>query len=132
MEPSGPLASPLLDVQIAPRGPHVVVRAAGELDISTTSQLQHAMERAMNGVHPPAVILDLTRLRFCDASGLRVMIATAQLIHQAGGRVTVVVDPEGLVARLLKITDMDRLLPIRDQMEQAVKQGRAPDRRRRR
>jgi anti-sigma B factor antagonist len=115
----GPFA-PLLDVRIVPRGPHVVVQAAGELDISTASLLQNFAERAMEGGHPPAVILDLTRLRFCDASGLRAMIATSRRIHQARGSLAVVVDPDGPVARLLKITDMDRLLLIRDKLEHAV------------
>ncbi|SDM05432.1 STAS domain-containing protein [Nonomuraea jiangxiensis] len=114
MESPRPSASPLLDVQIVSRGPDVVVQAVGELDISTAPLLKNAAERAMDGVHPSAVILDLTRLRFCDASGLRVMIAMWRRIHQARGRLTVEVDPDGPVARLLKITDLDRLLLIRN------------------
>jgi hypothetical protein len=38
MDSSRPFASPLLDVWIVPRGPHVVVQAAGELDIGPGDQ----------------------------------------------------------------------------------------------
>jgi anti-anti-sigma factor len=120
---SRPFASPLLDVQIVPRGPDVVVRAAGELDISTAPLLLDAVECAVDGVHPPAMVLDLTRLRFCDASGLRVVVATWRRIHQARGRMTVVVEPDGPVARILKVTDMNRLLLIRSRVEGATNEG---------
>ena len=115
--------APLLDVRIVPHGRHAVVHVAGELDISTTPLLEDALERAMAGARPPFVILELTGLRFSAVSGTRAVIEFWRRIHRAGGRLAIVADPRGQVARLLGLIDADVLVPVHGSVESALVEG---------
>jgi anti-anti-sigma factor len=115
--------SPLLDVRIVPHGRHTVVHVAGELDISTTPLLEDVLERAVAGGRPPFVILELTGLRFSAVSGMRAVVTYWRRIRRAGGRLAIVADPRGQVARLLGLIDVDALVPVHGSVESALVEG---------
>ena len=58
-------------------GTQLVVRLSGELDLGSALQLRHALDDAANQ-HPSAVILDLERVSFMDAAGIRAILTGAQ------------------------------------------------------
>ena len=93
-------------------GGRVVVRAAGELDMSTAPTLLAELTRVA-GSGCTHVDLDLLRVRFCDGSGLAVLLEGRRRIAEGGGGVTVH-DPCPSLRRILDICDLTLTLQPRD------------------
>lgn len=89
------------------RSSGTLVRAVGELDIATAPILQDALDQAR--AHGRDVLLDLSRVTFCDAAALGVVVQTHRELL-AEGRAVRVVDATPLVAKVLAITGLDALL----------------------
>ncbi|MFB7667671.1 STAS domain-containing protein [Kitasatospora sp. NPDC056138] len=89
-----------------------VVRAAGELDIATAEQLRLQVSGILARRGPRArVIADLSGLSFCDAYGAGALVDAHKTALRHGGRFLLAV-PEGRVLHLLRLTGLDRLLPV--------------------
>ena len=65
-------------------------------------------------------MLDLTGLTFMDSSGLRILLDTWNESQLTDRRLTLVVSRDGLVRRVLEISGCDGVLPIVDQLADAV------------
>jgi anti-sigma B factor antagonist len=87
-----------------------IARLHGDLDIATTP----AVREGLLGLLGPGVrllIIDLSGVSFCGASGLAVLIGTQR--RAAARRITVrVAAPRPHTARLLRITGLDRSLTV--------------------
>jgi anti-anti-sigma factor len=79
----------------------VRVIVAGELDVATVPQLDHALRQAE--ADAPLVRLDLRRLEFVASCGVRLLLEVDARIRRAGGRFFVV-DPPAEVHRILALT----------------------------
>lgn len=105
--------------------PHaVVVRVAGELDYATTPRLLDAVAK-----QPPAgasVILDAHALTFCDSSALGAMIAMRRAAVDAGGGFFVT-GVQRQVMSALRVTSLDQLLQVRDDVAVALAEIGCPD-----
>jgi anti-sigma B factor antagonist len=93
-------------------GDVAVVRASGELDLATASQLVRAIGLAADGPHP-RVLVDLSALEFCDSAGLRALLGAAREVEARAGRLVVAVEPGGVVARLLELAGLTEFLRVR-------------------
>ena len=86
-----------------------VAELAGELDIASAPDLR---ERLLVLLRPTSgrLIIDLSRVSFCDASGLAVLIGTRRRATLLGGFLRLAaVPPE--VSRVLRSSGLDRHLP---------------------
>ena len=83
-----------------------VVRAVGEVDASTCSQLDEVLH-TLDGEEP--ALVDLSEVTFMDSSGLRVLIEHHYLRADHGGRL-VILNPSRPVGRLLEVTGLDAVL----------------------
>ena len=91
------------------------IRVAGEIDVATAPLLQDAI---MAQIHCRTnTIADLADVSFMDASGVGMLIKADQLARRRGVRLTVT-HPTGLVARVLRLTQADRILDIDDRQGQ--------------
>ncbi len=90
----------------------------GELDLSTCSELEAALEQAPSG---ETIILDLAACTFLDSSALRVVLTGATAAAEAGGSLSLVVSDPG-VLRVLEITNVDARVPIHPTVEAATVQ----------
>lgn len=83
-----------------------VVSVRGELDLATAERFWEFLYAVID-THGPDVVVDLSDLAFCDAHGLSAFVRAANRAEAAGGRLTLVA-PRPLVARVLRITGLDR------------------------
>lgn len=88
-----------------------VVRLAGELDFASAAVAHLALERA--GPHLAEITLDLSRVVFLDASGVRFLIS-AQRRARAARRRIIIRRPSRSVRRMLELTGVWPLLVIED------------------
>ncbi|RGC67548.1 Anti-sigma-B factor antagonist [Micromonospora sp. MW-13] len=91
-------------------GDHAVeMRATGEVDIATVGLLRAALWAAPAR---PLLRLDLSGVRLLSAAGVRALVAAHRRVRARGGEL-VLVDPAPMVARVLHVTGLDRVIPVR-------------------
>jgi anti-sigma B factor antagonist len=86
-----------------------VVAAPEEIDITNAETLRSALRTAAANGHGTLVV-DMTRTRFCDSSGLHALIATHKRA-EAEGREVLLVIPSPAVLRVFVLTGMDKVIP---------------------
>jgi anti-anti-sigma factor len=101
-----------LDWSVEERGPTVLLRLAGELDLSSAGDVESELKRIEEG-SPEAVVLDLREVRFIDSTGLRVVITADERARQGGWRFSIVRGPEA-VQRVFRITRLEERLDFVD------------------
>jgi anti-anti-sigma factor len=87
----------------------VVVRVAGELDLHTAPLLRDRITDVVVTRSRPRVILDLADLRFCDSTGLGILVALHKRLHSATGAL-VLAGITGQPLQLLSRTGLDQRL----------------------
>jgi anti-sigma B factor antagonist len=100
-----------------------VVAAPEEIDITNAGALRSALLKAAANGHGTLVV-DMTRTRFCDSSGLHTLIA-AHKRAGAEGREVLLVIPSTTVLRVFALTAMDRVIPNFTSLAEALAQAPA-------
>jgi len=102
----------LLTVRLVGAGPVTVIEAAGDLDMATSPLLIDLAESLLDTRAPSVMVLDLARLRFFCADGIRSLL---QIRDAAAARAAhlIVRDPTPAVVRVLTITGMLDAFDIR-------------------
>ncbi len=100
---------------------HVVeLRPVGEIDIATVTAFRAALWAAPAR---PVLRVDLSGVRLLSAAGVRALVATHLRVRARGGEL-VLTDPDPVVARVLRVTGLHRVLPVRC----SDRSGALPDR----
>ena len=94
-----------------------VVVAPEEIDITNAPELRAALLEAADG--PGRVVADMTRTRFCDSSGLHVLLAAHKRAQAQGGELLLVI-PSIAVLRIFAITSIDRMIPNFTSLDEAL------------
>jgi anti-sigma B factor antagonist len=84
------------------------VDVSGEIDISTAQNLKDALV-ASHSEHAGDIILDMSAVNYLDSSGLGVLISVYGDMKSSGHRL-VLTELRDNVAKLLKITNLDKVL----------------------
>jgi anti-sigma B factor antagonist len=87
-----------------------ILRVQGELDLATADSLYQGGRTAI-GRHARLLLLDLTGLSFCDASGLSAFVRIANEAEAAGCGYGLIA-PQPLVAKMLRITGLHQRLQV--------------------
>lgn len=66
----------------------LVVRAAGELDMSSTEEPKNSLLRAFES-SAPMIVLDLGGITFMDSTGTRLLLWAANRSRESGGRLRI-------------------------------------------
>ena len=101
-----------------------VVTAHAEIDITTVEQLRAVLLDAVSNGHA-TVVVDMTRTRFCDCSGLGVLGRAHRRAVAEGGELRLVLPADGPVARVVTLTGLDRSIPCFGRLDQALTSGTA-------
>lgn len=89
---------------------HVVeLRPVGEIDIASVTAFRAALWAAPAR---PVLRVDLSGVRLLSAAGVRALVATHLRVRARGGEL-VLTDPDPVVARVLRVTGLHRVLPVR-------------------
>ncbi|MFJ3221461.1 STAS domain-containing protein [Kitasatospora sp. NPDC086801] len=83
-----------------------VLRLDGEIDMDQRRELEDALADA-----PPRLVVDLSRLGFCDSTGLNALIKTRQAAADSGTGLLLVA-PVPQVRRLLEAAGADALFTV--------------------
>jgi anti-anti-sigma factor len=89
-----------------------VVELYGELDIAGLDFVADELARVEES-DAQRILVDLSALEFIDSSGLRVLLEAAARSARDSGRVSFL-RPQGAVARVMALTQMDERLPFAD------------------
>ncbi|MEU5215397.1 STAS domain-containing protein [Streptomyces sp. NPDC020807] len=113
-----------IEVDEDERGPWTVLSIRGELDLVTSPRLRRRVHDAVAGGHRDLVV-DLSAVRFCDSSGVGVLIGARRLLRSCGGRLRLILpaaDAEGEahVERVLSALGVRRLFDVHGDVEAAV------------
>jgi anti-sigma B factor antagonist len=87
----------------------LLFRLVGELDLGTVDRLRAAVGPACGTGRE--VLLDLSRLSFCDSTGVGTFVWLHRQATAAGGRLLLAA-PRRQVREVLKISGVDRAIPV--------------------
>jgi anti-anti-sigma factor len=93
-----------LDVRRVDHPLGVVLTLGGELDLATVPVLQEQLDDAMRG--KAAVVIDLSRLKFIDSSGLDLLVRAERHQRDSGAQLVLVRGPRA-VHRVFALTSLD-------------------------
>ena len=98
--------------------PYTLVQIAGEVDVTNTDELRHLLDDEVSR-QPRVLIVDLSGLRFMDSSALHALLQANRSMDRQGG-VLALVSPQPAVAKILRLTTADRLIPVFDSVADAA------------
>jgi anti-sigma B factor antagonist len=104
-------AVPPLSLSVVPDRDHVTITAVGEVDLATAGDVETQLQELWDSGWM-AVDIDLRQVSFMDSSGLHMMVR-AMRAAQRTGRSLAIIDGSDAVRRLLELTSMEDVLPIR-------------------
>ncbi len=112
----------LLTVLVAAREsdgePYTLVEIAGEADVTNSDEFRRLLEEELSH-QPRTLIIDLSGLRFMDSSALHALLLVNRAMDRQGG-VLALVSPQAAVAKILRLTTADRLIPVFDSVAEAA------------
>ena len=99
-------------------GPVAVIVLEGELDLAVTSPLTQAVSAALaDGFR--RLVLDVSRLTFCDSCGLGAIMQAHRAVTSHGGHLAVA-GAQGGFARLVDVTSVGEVLHLVPDVGQAL------------
>jgi len=98
--------------------PYTLVEMAGEADVTNTDELRRLLDEEVT-LQPRTLIIDLSGLRFMDSSALHALLRANRALDRQGG-VLALVSPQAAVAKILRLTTADRLIPVFDTVAEAA------------
>jgi anti-sigma B factor antagonist len=87
----------------------VVIRLAGEVDLTVSSTLEATLLDAVAQGSARQIVVDLGQLRFLDSSGVHALVKGYHAAKTAGASL-IVRNATGIVARVLRITGVGQAL----------------------
>ncbi len=101
-----------LSIKITENGSARVVRLEGSCDLATAPKLRQALH-SLAGADVTEVFLDVRELQFIDSTGLGVVLGAMRRLRETGGTLRIA-GAQGIVRRVLEITDLDKVIPLVD------------------
>ena len=98
--------------------PYTLVELVGEADVTNSDALREVLDAEV-AKQPSTLIIDLSGLRFMDSSALHALLRVNRSLDRQGG-VLALVSPQAAVAKILRLTTADRLIPVFDSVASAA------------
>ena len=98
--------------------PYTLVELTGEADVTNSDALRDVLD-AEAAKQPRTMIIDLSGLRFMDSSALHVILRANRVLDRQGG-VLALASPREPVAKMLRLTAADQLIPVYPSVSEAT------------
>ncbi len=109
-----------LHVEVTHKAGSAVFTPAGELDHHTADVLAVPLDEAIDA-GAIRLVVDCSRLAFCDSTGLNVLLGARLRVAAQGGAVHLAA-MQPTVARVFEITGADAVFVVHDTAEQALQE----------
>jgi anti-sigma B factor antagonist len=112
---------PAFEITSAPSDGYCVVRIVGELDMAHEEELRSELKSAIESDRT-GVLVDLSECDFIDSSGVRSLLLgrEAQAATAGGNKAFAVVAGNDQVLRILSVMGVDKVIPVRPTIEEAI------------
>ena len=90
--------------------PYTLVELVGEADVTNSDALREVLDAEV-AKQPRTLIIDLSGLRFMDSSALHVILRANRAMDRQGC-VLALASPREPVAKMLRLTAADQLVPV--------------------
>jgi anti-anti-sigma factor len=97
--------------------PYTLVKLSGEADVTNSDALREVLDTEVAKL-PRTLIIDLSGLRFMDSSALHVILRANRAMDRQGG-VLALASPREPVAKMLRLTAADQLIPVYPSVSEA-------------
>ncbi|MFC4909573.1 STAS domain-containing protein [Actinomadura gamaensis] len=118
-------ADPRARVEVERRDGCTVARVEGEIDYRTAPGVRESLLQAVRDDRPRCMVVDLDRVDFFDSSGLGTLVAVWKAAQLQGGRL-VIARATGRCRHVLKITGVDRRIPVVETLPEALAHATLP------
>ena len=98
--------------------PYTLVELTGEADVTNSDALREVLDAEV-AKQPRTMIIDLSGLRFMDSSALHVILRANRVMDRQGG-VLALASPREAVAKMLRLTAADQLIPVYPSVREAT------------
>jgi anti-sigma B factor antagonist len=119
--PAGDIISDVTELSVSVEdreaGSPIVVRLAGEADVSTRALAD--VLAAETAKQPRLLLIDVSALTFIDSAALHEFVRAHRKLRAGGGRLALV-GPAGAVARVIQLSALDQVFPVYASVEEAV------------
>jgi anti-sigma B factor antagonist len=102
----------------------VVARVSGEIDLSNASEVGDKLRAAVPNT-ALGLVIDLTATAYLDSSGIHLVFNLAERLQRRQQQLRVVVPEDAPVRRVLRIVELDEVVPVLASVDDAVAQIRA-------
>jgi anti-sigma B factor antagonist len=101
-----------LKVTTRSQGDHTVISVAGEIDLYTAPRLQSELMTALTA-SPARLIVDMSRVDFCDSTGINVLLAAHRQARERGGELQLA-GPGSATRKVLQVTGLESVFTVLD------------------
>ncbi len=98
----------------------LVASLHGELDDHAADSVRRALDRELDAMSRPRLVLDLKGVTFMDSSGLGVILGRYRKIAERGGQMRIASVPAP-VHKLFAISGLHKIMPIHAEQSEAVR-----------
>ena len=103
-----------INVRLLGHGVIAAVELSGELDMAGEDAFE-SETRAALASGAKHLVVDLRALGFMDSTGLKLLVKLNARSHREGFLLSIVSDQENEVAHVLRLTGLDKILPLVEQ-----------------
>lgn len=87
------------------------ITITGRLDIQGAGEIEVKFA-TLSATADRRIVVDLTGVSFLASVGIRILVVNAKAVQQRGGRMVLFVGDNEMVAKTLKTTGIDMLIPM--------------------
>lgn len=106
-----------MEISVETRDGVVVLRPSGDVDLSSSRELQQSVKQAMEG-RPSRVVVDLTNVPYMDSSGVATLVEAMQIARKQSTKL-VLCAMQSKVRSIFEIARLDRVFTIVADVDEA-------------
>jgi anti-sigma B factor antagonist len=113
------MAATHLDLHVTTAAGYTVVEVVGEIDLASAPGLRTCLHQTINA-GGRRLVIDLRHVDFIDSMGIGVLVGAHRRLRGLDRGSLQLVAADGLVLRVLRLTSLDRVIPLHATLTDAV------------